>query len=329
MELLIARNPDPDSRLPYLLWLPLAGGMVFRASGTWPRTSAVYCYPVPAEEWPEAPEIVERAGLRSCVRRGAAIDLVLDGGRENRSQIVFTKARGRDAVFWQSPRTRRQARPNVTTPAGRAAGIAELEITVDSHERYAYRFAGRPVLTVRRALPCGDYGLVADGLLIASVERKSLADLVASLTGGKLRYALAELAALPRAAVVVEDRYSQVFKLARVRPALVADGLAELQVRWSNVPIVFCETRPLAEEWTYRFLAAARAWADTEAALIERLTPSAAPAAATTQAAAGPGAPEPSAADVRAWARATGLAVSGRGKLGAEVWAAWRAAHRG
>ena len=26
-----------------------------------------------------------------------------------------------------------------------------------------------------------------------------------------------------------------------------------------NVPVVFCETRQLAEEWTYRFLAAARA----------------------------------------------------------------------
>jgi ERCC4-type nuclease len=173
---------------------------------------------------------------------------------------VFTKARGRDAVFWQSPRTRRQARPNVTTPTARAAGIAELEITIDSHERYAYRFTGRPVLTVRRALPCGDYGLVSGGRLIASVERKSLADLVASLTGGKLRYARAELAALPRAAVVVEDRYSQVFKLARVRPAVVADGLAELQVRSPNVPIVFCEARALAEEWIYRFLAAAHAW---------------------------------------------------------------------
>jgi hypothetical protein len=34
--------------------------------------------------------------------------------------------------------------------------------------------------------------------------------------------------------VVVEDRYSQVFKLERVRPALVADGLAELQIRWPN-----------------------------------------------------------------------------------------------
>jgi hypothetical protein len=218
VELLIARNPDPESRLPYLMLLPLDAGMVFRTSGTWPRTSALYCYPVPADEWPESPDIVERAGLRSCVRRGAAIDLVLDRGRENRSQIVFTRARGRDAVFWQSPRTRKQARPNVTTPTARAAGIAELEIVVDSRERYAYRFGGQRVATVRRALPCGDYGLVTDGRLIASVERKSLTDLVASLTGGKLRYALAELAALPRAAVVVEDRYSQVFRLERVRP---------------------------------------------------------------------------------------------------------------
>ena len=138
------------------------------------------------------------------------------------------------------------------TPTARAAGITELEIVVDSHERYAYRFSGQQVRTVKRALPCGDYGITLGGRLVASVERKSLVDLVASLTGGKLRFAVAELAALPRAAVVVEDRYSQVFKLDRIRPSLVADGLAELQIRWPNVPIVFCETRQLAEEWTYR-----------------------------------------------------------------------------
>jgi len=67
---------------------------------------------------------------------------------------------------------------------------------------------------------------------------------VTSLIGGTLRYTLAELAALPRAAVVIEDRYSGVFTLDRVRPAMIADGLAELQVRWPNVPIVFCQTRP-------------------------------------------------------------------------------------
>jgi hypothetical protein len=40
LELLIARNPDPESRLPYLLLLPLAGGMVFRISDG-RRTGAV------------------------------------------------------------------------------------------------------------------------------------------------------------------------------------------------------------------------------------------------------------------------------------------------
>jgi hypothetical protein len=37
---------------------------------------------------------------------------------------------------------------------------------------------------------------------------------------GKLRYQVADLAALPRAAIVVEDRYSQLLKLERVRPAV-------------------------------------------------------------------------------------------------------------
>jgi ERCC4 domain len=214
----------------------------------------------------------------------------------------------------------------VRTPTARAAGIAELEIVVDSHEQYAYRFSGRHVRIVKRALPCGDYGVILDQQLVASVERKSLVDLVASLTGGKLRYAMAELAALPRATVVVEDRYSQVFKLDRIRPALVADGLAELQIRWPNVPIVFCETRQLAEEWTYRFLAAAHAWAETEYAAIAKLTPLGV-AGATTELDWAPTPLEPSTAEVRAWARATGLTVPDRGKLRPDIWNAWRTAH--
>jgi hypothetical protein len=51
----------------------------------------------------------------------------------------------------------------------------------------------------------------------------------------------------------------------------VADGLAELQVRWPTVPITFCETRKLAEEWTYRYLAAAHEWAVNERAAIARI----------------------------------------------------------
>jgi hypothetical protein len=225
-ELLIAVNPDEDSRLPLLLRVPLAGGdLLFRTSGTWPREKALFAYPVPLDEWPADPVIVERVPLRSCRRRGAAIDVIAERSRHNRSQLVFTQARGRDVVFWQSPRTRKQARPNVRTPTARAYGIEDLQIVVDSHEQYAYRFATQHVTTVKRALPCGDYGIVVDDKLVASVERKSLVDLIASLTGGKLRYQVGDLAALPRAAVVIEDRYSQLFKLDRVRPAVVADGL--------------------------------------------------------------------------------------------------------
>ena len=78
MELLIARNPDPDSALPYLLRVPIGSeGLLFRTKGTWPRTSALYCHPVPMTDWPAEPEIVERIPLKACARRGAAIDLSL------------------------------------------------------------------------------------------------------------------------------------------------------------------------------------------------------------------------------------------------------------
>ena len=339
MELLVARNPDQDSTLPFLLRVPIGGGLVFRTKGTWPRTTALYCHPVDASEWPAVPDVVERIPLRACTRRGAAIDVVADRGRENRSQIVFTRARGREMVFWQSPRTRKQARPDVRLPTARAAGIVELEIVVDAHERYPYRFADQQVRTVRRGLACGDYAVSVHETVVAAVERKSLSDLVSSLTSGRLRFALGELAALPRAAVVVEDRYSQVFGVTWVRPAVVADGLAELQVRFPSIAIVFCETRKLAEEWTYRYLAAAHTWATDEDAALDRigLARSGDPDPVDLGEAAGSGATmtsvvapsRPSTAEVRAWARSQGLLVSDRGRLRPEVHRAWREFHTG
>ncbi|MDE0777870.1 MAG: Lsr2 family protein [Nocardioides sp.] len=317
-DFVIARNPDGDSTLPYVLRIPLGEhGIVLKSRETWPRTSKVYCHRV--EEWPEDAEVLERVPVRSCIRRGAAIDLVLDRGRENRSQLVMTRVRGgRQAIFWQTARTAKQARPAVAVPKARASGVVGLEIVVDSHERYAYGFADQQVVTRKAGLAAGDYGLVRDGSLIASVERKSLVDLVSSLTTGKLKYQLADLAAVPRAAVVVEDRYSEVFKLDRVRPAVVLDGLAECQVRWPQVPIHFCETRKLAAEWTYRFLAAATVAAEEDElgeAVVSDL-------ASPPPLAAAPATP----AEVRAWAAVNGYQVSDRGRVRREVVEAFEAA---
>ncbi len=316
MEFVIARNPDEGSSLPFLLRLPLGrDGVALKVRETWPRTSKVYCHR--ADEWPDEVEVIERVPVRSCVRRGAAIDLVLDRAREHRSQFVFTRARGREVIFWQSARTAKQARPAVSVPTARAVGRV-LEIVVDSHERYAWKFDQQQATTTRQALPAGDYAVTVEGEVVAAVERKSLADLVSTLTTGKLRYLLADLAALPRAAVVVEDRWSSVFKLDRVRPAVVAEGLAEAQVRFPSVPIVFCETRQLAQEWTYRYLGAAVAHHHDTQLGDDRAgeLPAAGvvpPAEATT-------------AEIRAWAIANGYPVSDRGRLRPEISDAFRLA---
>jgi hypothetical protein len=317
-DFVIARNPDGDSTLPYLLRIPLGPqGVILKARDTWPRTSKIYCHRV--GEWPDEPEVVERVRVRSCERRGAAIDLVLDRGRENRSQLVFARVKGgRQAIFWQTSRTAKQARPAVSLPTARASGIPDLDIVVDTHERYAWTFGDQQVRLSRGALAAGDYGIVRHNTLLATVERKSLADLVGSLTTGRLRYQLAELAAVPRAVVVVEDRYSSVFRLERVRPSIVADGLAECQVRWPMVPIVFGETRKLAQEWTYRFLAAAvHGTAEERAGELAVRSLAAASALAPAP---------PTAAAVRLWAKEAGHPVSDRGRVSRELNEAYLAA---
>ncbi|HET7398159.1 MAG TPA: ERCC4 domain-containing protein [Intrasporangium sp.] len=300
-------------------------GIVLKVRDTWPRTSKVYCHRTDA--WPPDADVVERVATRICVRRGASIELVLDRGRESRSQFVLTHAKGREAIFWQSARTAKQARPNVRLPTARAAGTAGAEgpgaraatggltILVDTHERYAWRFSHQQVTTRKAPLAAGDYAVEADGLVVAAVERKSLEDLTSSLLDGRLRFALSELSGIPRAAVVVEDRYSRIFALTRVRPAVVADAIAECQARHPAVPIVFAETRALAQEWTYRFLAAARHEVGLEAAVEARLAGlmPAGPVPAVV----------PTTAQVRAWALEHGYAVADRGRLRPEIWAAF------
>jgi hypothetical protein len=138
---LIARNPEDDSKLPYLLHLPIEGGLILKARDTWPRSARIYCHPYEAH-WPDDAEVVEETPVSSCRRRGPVIDLVLDRPRLSRSQFVFTQTRGRPAIFWQTQKAARAANPGGRIPRARA--IPEgFTILIDTRERYPYRFAGR------------------------------------------------------------------------------------------------------------------------------------------------------------------------------------------
>jgi hypothetical protein len=158
----VARNPDEASGLPLLLRIPIEGGLVLKAREAWPSSSRVYCHPA-EEGWPEGVEVIEEVPVRHCRRRGSAIDLVLDRPRNNRAQFVFTRLCRRPAIYWQTAKVAKRARPGVR--ARKASGLAGWTIAIDTRERYPY----------------------------------------------------------------------------------------------PDVPIVFCQTRKLAEEWAYRFLAAAPA----------------------------------------------------------------------
>lgn len=256
----VARNPSPNSKLPYLVWLPVDDGLVLRAREPWPTTSRVYCYDAD-DDWPAEPEVVDDVEVRSCRRRGVAVDLVLDRGRNHRSQFVFTTLKGgRPAIFWQTPKTARASRPGARMPTRRAADQTDLTIARDRRERYGYKFTHQQAEVEAATLAAGDYAVLADdGTPLAVVERKSLENFVADADNGNLAFQLAVLAEVPRAAIVVEGRYEQLLGLTYITPGYILDLVARLQVRHAQVPIVWAGSRKHAEEWTFRFLGAARA----------------------------------------------------------------------
>lgn len=133
-----------------------------------------------------------------------------------------------------------------------------MTITVDTRERYPYRFAQQPVETVRATVPAGDYAIRSpNGSILAAVERKTLDNLAATLSDGTLAFQMQRLAELPLAAVVIEARYSALYKLEHVDGSWLADQLARLEVRYPEVHLVFADSRRYAEDWTYRFLTTA------------------------------------------------------------------------
>ncbi|MEX2501077.1 MAG: ERCC4 domain-containing protein [Trueperaceae bacterium] len=257
----IARNPDPGSRLPVLLRIPLPDGPLLLATrDAWPATRDLYCHRLDA--WPQGAQVTDEVPVGGCWRAGAAVHLVLQRRTRKRSLFVFTQKAGRPLIFWRSERTVRTARPGLRVPQARGLERA-LTIAIDTRERYPWRFASYPVTTARRRLPAGDYGVFEgpednDGLL-AVVERKRAHELATGALSGAFQMGLSELAALPRAAVVIEGRLSEIVKLGsdrNVQPGWLLNLIAALQATYPNVPLLFAETPKLAADLAYRWLAA-------------------------------------------------------------------------
>ncbi len=88
---LVGRNPQDDSKLPFLLRLPLDGGLVLKARNVWPTTARVYCH-IYEEEWSDEIEIVEETPVLLCRRRAAARSICSSTGRGSR--VLSSSSRG-------------------------------------------------------------------------------------------------------------------------------------------------------------------------------------------------------------------------------------------
>jgi hypothetical protein len=80
----VGRNPHDDSKLPFLLRLPLHRGLVLKARDVWPTTARVYCH-VYEDDWSDEIEIVEETPVLLCRRRGAARSICFSTGRGSRA----------------------------------------------------------------------------------------------------------------------------------------------------------------------------------------------------------------------------------------------------
>jgi hypothetical protein len=67
------------------------------------------------------------------------------------------------------------------------------------------------------------------------------------------------LSTLPRPAVIVEGRYGDLLSVQHMGPDFLTNLMTILGVRHPAVLIFLAGTRTLAEDWTYRWVAAARA----------------------------------------------------------------------
>jgi DNA excision repair protein ERCC-4 len=129
------------------------------------------------------------------------------------------------------------------------SSAARVAVVVDTREQEPYAFNPAVVTVTRRALPAGDYSLPGYEASI-SIERKSLADFVASVIQGRARFQreLRALAEYDLGCVVVEGSLGDVLA-GRYRsgasPSAVFGAVLSIIVD-HGVPVFFCGDRQLA-----------------------------------------------------------------------------------
>lgn len=230
----------------------------------WPGSKGnIFCFRDDPCLSPEPLEEVERVPVVNMRRYGKRLSIVLDRTRRKRCDFLFLEKRYKDGrgtyeqIFWQTQKGLKE-RKTKTRFAVYNKGEDALHIVIDAHERYPWRFAG--CREERSVLPAGDYALLENGEIAAVVERKTMEDMVSSLSNLRiLHQAVSELEAYPLSALVIEAEYADFLKPDKIRPlnpSYCARAFAELVALHASVIVHFAGSRKLANFWTLAFFRA-------------------------------------------------------------------------
>lgn len=256
----------PSRRFPFRIAIEQEGKTILavRAASPWPGPGQqVFCIREDTLDTQEPLEPVERATVLSLSRLGRKLTVTIDRALRKRCEFLFITKPRRDGsgtyeqVFFRTESGIRSHRSRTRLEIQRQD--ADLQVAIDSSERYPWRFPGAQLAT--RKLAAGDYALLDGERIAAVVERKSFDNMLADLGQIQaLHHALTHLGRYSRAAVVVEAQYADFIdekRLAGRWPAtFVARALAEVAAMHPRLPVVFCGNRKLANQWAHRFFLA-------------------------------------------------------------------------
>ena len=272
---IVERTENP--RFPFRITIEQDGRTLLAvyAQNLWPGAgSQIFCLRekvAPEEEL----ELVERVPIAHLTRLGKKLSVTLDRGIRKRCEFLKI-----DKPFKNKPGTYEQiffrtelgVRAHRTSKRAELSTRVELDVVVDSAERYPWRFPGASV--TKRKLPVGDYALVIDERIVAVVERKTHENFLGDVSAIKgLHQQLAELSSYPHAAVVVEAQYadfSNPKKTVHWPAAHLLRVIGELAALHPNAPVVFAGNRKMANVWTERFFVAVAAAQQQDVPLLVR-----------------------------------------------------------
>jgi len=135
--------------------------------------------------------------------------------------------------------------------------VEPITIIADSREQLPYAFESRWAVTIRRALPAGDYSVEGWETSVA-VERKTLEDFVHSVIRDRKRFKkeLAKLSEYPHSCVVVEASLTDVLLVrypSGAHPNSVFGAVVSIIID-HGIPVYFCGDRQAARKFTQEYL---------------------------------------------------------------------------